>query len=496
MSDPLLEALGQLVPSTDGERGDWNAVLQAAAPASSQANAGPTPGRPRRLNRRQLAGAVVLLVALAVVLATPAFGIRGFILGLVEGRTAVSFYKAQPAPPEIKKQFLDLAIGAPAGMNPRVLPDQARQITLVTPMDQKRIIWVAPTRGGGFCSVGGMSGGCMSNDTEHKAGPVTVDGELVVRRGAVSVIQVSGHVFSPRVSTLTLEFADGESMQLPFVYISAPIHAGFYALGVPSEHQARGHWPTRVVARDDQGDTVGTATVRIPTSAPAPGPIRRFKPQPPRPFPPASSVRPSSPTQATTVDGITVLAGANGAVRVTAHAIPNATARLLRGRISVSCFRVTREFGIPGVRALSISGAFSDSIGLTLTGVGRPFDGCELDSSRGHRWPDPLGSHSPVEFPLTATGRAYFPDRAAARDLALFVRSGRMQKIRKEPGAKLLHDMTAAYGRELRRSHIRYSLTPGGITFTEKSSTGKLFKVAVAHGRITQSNIAPYSKVF
>ena len=418
------------------------------------------------------------------------------ILDLVNGRTSVSFYESRPEPPEIKKQFLDLAVGAPRGMNPRVLPAQAKQITLVTPLNKKRIIWVAPTRGGGFCSVGGMSGGCISKASERRAGPVTVNGSLSEGRDrVVRVQQVSGHVFSPKVSTLTLEFADGQSMPLPFVYITSPINAGFYALGVPSEHQQHGHWPTRVTARDAHGATVGTAAFLIATHR-LPFVQRSSTPRPPQPLPPASSVTPSSPIQSASADGVTVVAGANGAVRITAHNVPSSKATFLRGRISVSCFRLTREFGIPGALGSGVSGAFADSIGLTINSVGRPLDGCEIGSGRGHRWPDPLGSHSTIELPFTAKGRAYFADRAAARDLALFVRSGRRQKIRKQPGLQLLREMKAAYGSALAKSRVRYVLTPHGITLTEKSATGRQFSVDVVHGRIKRSNVAPYAKVF
>ncbi len=496
MSDPLFEMLDQLVPM-DARRGNWDAVLRAAAIPASEAADAPIRRSRGRLTRRQLAVACVLVVAVAVVAATPAFGLRGLILGFVEGRTSVSFYKTLPAPPAIKKRFLDLSIGAPAGMNPQVLPGQARQITFVTPLDHKRIVWVAPTRGGGFCSVGGMSGGCISKDSERHAGAVTLDGGMTSRNGRITVVQVSGHVFSPNVTSLTLEFADGDSLLLPFVFISSPINAGFYALGIPSGHQQQGHWPTRVVARNAHGEIVGTAILRTPTHTVIPiRPRRPFAPRPPQALPPASSVTPAAPTQTATADGITVIAGANGAVRITAHAVPSSVARLLRGRVTISCFGVTREFGIPGVRGYGLSGALADSIGLTLTGVGRPLDGCEIDSTRGHRWPDPLGSHSPIEVPFTTKGRAYFADRAAARDLALFVRSGRMQRIRREPHPQLLRDMNAAYGGELAHSRIRDTLIPGGIIFTETSATGKVFRVVVTDGRITRSNIAPYSKVF
>jgi hypothetical protein len=180
---------------------------------------------------------------------------------------------------------------------------------------------------------------------------------------------------------------------------------------------------------------------------------------------------------------------------LTAHDLPARLSHLVGRRVTISCFRLTREFGLFTVLGLGTSGAFADSMGYHLSGVGHPLDGCDVESSRGHRWPDSLGSHSPVELAFTAKGRAYFADRAAARDLALFVRSGRMQKIRHEPGAQLVRDMKAAYGAELAKSSIRYRLTADGITFTERSSTGKVFRAVVRHGRTAASNVSQYAFV-
>ena len=188
MSDPLFEMLDQLVPM---DAPPWRLGRRPSSGRDSGL------GGRRRANQTK-PGSVdaptarcgrVLVVAVAVVAATPAFGLRGLILGFVEGRTSVSFYKTLPAPPAIKKRFLDLSIGAPAGMNPQVLPGQARQITFVTPLDHKRIVWVAPTRGRGFCSVGGMSGGCISKDSERHAGAVTLDGGMTSRNGRITVVR-------------------------------------------------------------------------------------------------------------------------------------------------------------------------------------------------------------------------------------------------------------------------------------------------------------------
>ena len=59
-----------------------------------------------------------------------------------------------------------------------------------------------------------------------------------------------------------------------------------------------------------------------------------------------------------------------------------------------------------------------------------PYDGCELSGLSGHRWNDAYGTRALAEIPLSEAGRHFFNDRAAARDLAYFVRSKHVQQIR------------------------------------------------------------------
>lgn len=63
--------------------------------------------------------------------------------------------------------------------------------------------------------------------------------------------------------------------------------------------------------------------------------------------------------------------------------------------------------------------------------VDPPYDGCEVNGDFGRYWNDPRGTRSPVEVPLTQRGKLYFDERAAARDLALFVRSPRISALRR-----------------------------------------------------------------
>ena len=119
-----------------------------------------------------------------------------------------------------------------------------------------------------------------------------------------------------------------------------------------------------------------------------------------------------------------------------------------------------------------------------------PYDGCEIGGLYGHRWNDAFGTRAPVEIPLSEAGRHFFNDRAAARDLAYFVRSGRVQRIRLSPSPRPgLEALARRYPHrvvELQRKDqfapedkIGFWIGPGTIRFTTTSSTGRrLFVVA------------------
>jgi hypothetical protein len=482
VSDPLVAALEELVPAAPAETGDWSAVVAAAAER-------------RRPSRRQLLVAFAALAVLATLVATPAFGVRSLILGLI-GRTNVSFTSSPGAPNAIKLRFLEFDDGAPPGMAQHPLPDEAKSITFRGAGGQKHVLWIAPTRSGGFCTIGPGGGGCLTRNTVSSAGPVTIGGAYSEARGQKPLMRsVNGDVLSRSVATLTLDFADGTSIPLPFVYVSSPIDAGFYFYGVPGPHQGAGHWPVAVVARNAAGAVIGTKRLAVPTRPVLHGPGVHFVHQTVR-LPAAGSVHPTAPLRQATASGVTAVAGANGAIRMTVGRLPPALTRLLGRPVTYLCFRLAHAYGIFTVLGVGRSGSFARSVGFTVSGTRGPIDGCEIDSSRGHRWPDVLGSHSPAEVAFTAQARAFFADRATARDLALFVRSGRMQRIRHEPRRQLLRDLKSAYGPALARSRIRYALTAHGITFTEPSTTGKVFRVVVVDGRIAHANVEPYAKVF
>jgi hypothetical protein len=473
MTETLFAALDELVPEP-ANAGDWDAVL-------ARAGAG-------RSRRRRLAVVAVAVAALA--LAAPALA---YLFGLI-GRTDVAFTTSPAAPAEIEKRFADIGVGAPPGMAPQVIPTEARKVVFRGGGGQRRVLWLAPIRSGGFCfelTGGGGEGGCVRRPQPA----VTVGGAMFARPGEAPAVEaVSGKVFAPAVATVTLEYADGSSTRLPFVYVSPPIDAGFFVYTIPAEHRTGATRPTEVVARDAHGRVVGRAELRVPTR-PLRLPPPRTTPTAPRPVP-TTAPAPTTPLQRGSADGVSVVAGANGSVLFRTAGLDAARRSLLAHGTSYGCFKLTHEFGIFDAEGLGTSGRLQPVAALRISGVKPPFDGCELSTAAGHRWPDRLDSHAPVEIPLTPAGRRYFADRAAARDLALFVRSARVQRIRKEPPAQALRDLRAVYAAGLARSAIRIAAQPGKLTFTETSPTGKRFVVVVAHGRIVRRNLEPYAKVF
>jgi hypothetical protein len=138
-----------------------------------------------------------------------------------------------------------------------------------------------------------------------------------------------------------------------------------------------------------------------------------------------------------------------------------------------------------------------------------PYDGCEIGGLYGHRWNDAFGTRDAVEIWLTPAGRHFFNDRAAARDLAYFVRSGRVQKIRisatPRPGLEWfvrrypgrVVEIASADAR-VPRHVIGFWIGKDTITFTATSSTGRRFFVVAKRGtlKLPSKNLGDLAFVF
>ena len=524
MSADLLDrALDELVERCDDAFGDWSDVLHRAGISNGAAAAPVRAGTIRRRVRHPRLIVVLALfgIVVAVLLATPAFGVRHFILDVIGGRTDVPFKRTKPAPTIVRRQFADLGFGAPPSLAPQAIVGESRTVTTFRGGGKRHTLWVAPTRRGGFCwTVSEAFGGCLDRAElsrgarRYKPPRGAVHPELLSisylassPRSSVPAT-IEGVVLAPKTVRLTAEFRDGTSVSLPFVFVSPPIDAGFVYWAIPGGQRQRATALEAVTARDAHGKVLARSLIPLVTQRRV-----RIRPRPatavtaPPPSPLGFHIpNPAPPLQHGSGDGATVTVGTNGvAVFDTTGVGPNRRP-LLAGRLGVGCFKIEHDrLGI-WPRELEVPRGFGPTIKVRLFGVPHPYDGCEIQGAYGHTWPDRLGSHSAVEIPLTPTGRTYFADRAAARDLALFVRSRELHRIRRLSGDALATAISRRYGSKISRlasldarlspGRIGYATRAGETTFLEYSERGRRFIITVKDGRIVRQNVKPLAFVF
>lgn len=205
-------------------------------------------------------------------------------------------------------------------------------------------------------------------------------------------------------------------------------------------------------------------------------------------------------------DGIAVSVGRDAVVVWDGSAASEATRRALaRGDVGFHCFVVEGQ-NVRNTRDVWLTAPWRSPLAFRVIGFGPPFDGCDIQGMYGHRWRDGRGAHSLVEVPFTDRGRAYFADRAAARDLALFVRSRRTHKLRTLTGARLTAALRRAYGTRVVVLPTRTATAPAGVVgvhvdgartvFSERSTTGNRLYVVVENGKIVDQNLRGLAFVF
>ncbi|MDQ2911278.1 MAG: hypothetical protein M3R39_09740 [Actinomycetota bacterium] len=217
----------------------------------------------RRLAARRRAlrlGATALIAIVAVFAATPAFGLRGRLIQV--------FASSEPAPSRVVKDFAELDLAAPAGMATGVIADEARDV-LEVPLSTGKtaVLWVAPTRSGGFClglsTSGPRSGGGGGCDRDRSLrfspglsipGPFTSDGRILR-----PPVVIDGDTLIARAARVEVRYEDGAVAETPVVWVSAPIEAGFFIYEIPEAHWEAGHRPSVLVVKDRDGKELARA---------------------------------------------------------------------------------------------------------------------------------------------------------------------------------------------------------------------------------------------
>jgi hypothetical protein len=170
------------------------------------------------------------------------------------GHPIVDFNSAQKGPTKVVNDFGSLEVGAPEGMAPGVIPEQARKIPGLFAGGKPYELWVAPTKSGGFCT----NSGCVS-DRNFLNGRVGVG--MAGTKNLTGVSQISGEFIESGGDRLVLSYEDGAVDEIPFVWVTAPINAGFYVFDIPEEHQVAAARPVSVTLFDKDGKALARGTV-------------------------------------------------------------------------------------------------------------------------------------------------------------------------------------------------------------------------------------------
>jgi hypothetical protein len=199
--------------------------------------------------------------------------------------------------------------------------------------------------------------------------------------------------------------------------------------------------------------------------------------------------------QTASAKGIVVRVFSRGVIRFDTRALEDSVERVVPSELSWHCFRLRNGeptgwgggYGsIPrnGIKSVAVLGHMPRGRRVALR---PPFDACELGTGFGRNWLRRFAFHGMLEIALTRRGTRYFEERAAARELGHFVRTGRRQAARKRmraggpaPAAKELYDRARPY----------IAVASGGDRFRAslRASTGRWFFVEIVRGRVHRTN--------
>jgi hypothetical protein len=226
---------------------ELTARFAALADRSDDARWADVIARARALRRRRRAPlALAAAVLLAALLAAPAVALRGRLVHL--------FATAEPAPQRVERSFADLSDGR-TGHAVKVLQTTDRP-------GSTAVLWLAPIRGGGFCTklelagLGGAGAECtaLRPDKLLNVG-VGLDG-LTSPEGRVVTgpVLLDGRTSDPRADSLVLRFQDGGSTHIQLVWVTEPVATGFFVYSLPERHWHAGHLPTTLTLYASDGD--------------------------------------------------------------------------------------------------------------------------------------------------------------------------------------------------------------------------------------------------
>ena len=201
----------------------------------------------RRTPTYALAIAAAIAI-LAVIVATPAFGLQSHITNLFSSN------KQQRPPELIQRLFRNMDV-YPGGAN-GVIPSKARiAIEARVPGYGTKTIWVAPTRNGGFCSTAGCDRdrAMPLHATLVITGPTSRNSQPMPHSSHVHVF-LAGDTLIHRAARVAVQFEDLSWERTPLVWVSRPIDAGFFLYELPKAHWQIGKRPIMLAVEDAHGN--------------------------------------------------------------------------------------------------------------------------------------------------------------------------------------------------------------------------------------------------
>jgi hypothetical protein len=227
--------------------------------------AGPDWGDVVRRARRRRANR---WTAQAIVVAVLAVGVAS---AYALGHPVIDFGSAGPAGTKQVDDFGSMEVGAPRGMAPGVLPHEARRITSVRFDGKEHVLYAAPTKSGGYCYLWtGLGGGCR---TRHGRGANAVYTGGMVGPNGLIVLETS--FLQAQGDRLVMRFEDGATADVPFVWVTAPIDAGFALYRVTDAHRRAATRPVSLALYDAHGKLLARNSIRGPE--PLGGPVVHVK---------------------------------------------------------------------------------------------------------------------------------------------------------------------------------------------------------------------------
>jgi hypothetical protein len=426
-----VKELERHVPPFDGEPAEWEDVLTRAD------------ARRRRLPRT-LALTVAVVVGLLAL--TVPFGLAGRVVGLFrdEGKPVPVSSLSRFDRESIIFSFCNrLRLVTPPGKAPEKRCLDGEPTIEEIANSGARLYWKITYPGGQTCLAsgsvrgyrqhgGGRSHigmmGCGRNLFPTPKRPITTD--MVMHGGPgdtrAKLFRLSG-LAGEGVAAVGLVEEGGDVLR-------KSVQGRTYDFGRPPDRK----W-TAVAAYDHSEkevfrESLMLETWRRPRDLRPPSRPRR-KPLPPLPKRP--------PIQHAETAEATIDVYRSGLVDVRLNSTTSRAARLLQPhssdqRVPVGCFNLAYGAGHWESLGSFSYATFGRTLRTSVAGfrhvpgaVTPPFDACTATGLYGRRWNDARGMHDALEIPLTALGRRFFAERAAARDLSLFMRTPQIRELRK-----------------------------------------------------------------